>query len=113
MTRYFISFPDGAMDHIPEDDMGQVGRDAHAVMTAAKAAGAWVTGGGILGHDGRVVGTDGSIADIPYAAVGSHLGGFSIVRVGSLDDALGWAGRFAVACRCPQEVRELMDDPEA
>ena len=40
------------------------------------------------------------------------IGGFSIVEVDTLDEALEWAGRFAAACRCAQEVRLVMDDPE-
>src|SRR5262245_48799746 len=31
MTRYLISFPSGAMDHIPEEEMPAVGDAAHAV----------------------------------------------------------------------------------
>ncbi|MFM9137699.1 MAG: hypothetical protein ACKOQZ_06130 [Actinomycetota bacterium] len=40
------------------------------------------------------------------------IGGFSIVDVPTYDDAVEWARRFAAACRCAQEVRLLMDDPE-
>jgi hypothetical protein len=36
----------------------------------------------------------------------------SAVEVDTLDDALDWAGRFAAECRCAQEVRLVMDDPE-
>ena len=32
--------------------------------------------------------------------------------VSTYDDAVEWARRFAAACRCAQEVRLLMDDPE-
>ena len=39
------------------------------------------------------------------------MGGFAIVDVPSREQALEWAAKFAVACRCAQEVRELMDDP--
>ncbi len=52
MTRYLISFDDGAMAFPPED--------------------------------------------LPAVAEAAH-----------------WAGRFAKACRCAQEVRPMMDDPEA
>ena len=32
MTRYLISFPDGAMDYIPEEEMPAVANAAHAVV---------------------------------------------------------------------------------
>jgi hypothetical protein len=39
------------------------------------------------------------------------VGGFAIVDVPSREGALGWAAKFAVACRCAEEVREIMFDP--
>jgi hypothetical protein len=41
------------------------------------------------------------------------VGGFSIIEVPSRRQALAWAARIAGACRCPQEVREIMFDPES
>jgi hypothetical protein len=41
------------------------------------------------------------------------VGGFSIIEVASREEALAWAGRIAEACRCAQEVREIMFDPES
>jgi Transposase len=41
------------------------------------------------------------------------LGGFSIIEVSSRDEALMWAARIAHACRCAQEVREIMFDAES
>jgi hypothetical protein len=35
----------------------------------------------------------------------------SIVDVASREDAMAWAAKIAVACRCAQEVREFMPDP--
>ena len=39
MTRYLISFPDGAMDYIPEEEMPAVANAAHAVVQEALIAG--------------------------------------------------------------------------
>ena len=111
MTRYLISFDDGAMT-FPEEDLPEVDSAAHAVLAAAKAAGVWVTGAGVDGHEASLVDVDGTVTDIPYPGTKKHLGGFAIVDVASHDDALVWAARFAAACRCGQEVRALMDDPE-
>ena len=46
MAKYLISFPTAAMV-VPEGEWEAVGRDAHAVMDEAKAAGVYVFGGGI------------------------------------------------------------------
>ena len=113
MTRYLISFPEGAMT-FPDEDLPVVAEASHAVVRQAKAAGVWVFGGGLLDHEeATTVGTDGTVTDGPYPGTTSYMGGFSILDVASRDDALAWAGRIAVACRCAQEVRELMDDPES
>ncbi len=40
-----------------------------------------------------------------------HLGGFAVVDVPSREEALEWAAKIAVACRCAQEERELLPDP--
>ena len=45
MTRYLISFPSGAMDHIPAEEFPAVGEAAHAVVQEAMDAG--VFGGGL------------------------------------------------------------------
>ncbi|MGB8960846.1 MAG: YciI family protein, partial [Pseudonocardiaceae bacterium] len=39
------------------------------------------------------------------------LGGFAVVDVPSRAEALEWAAKIAVACRCAQEVQELLPDP--
>ena len=111
MTRYLISFDDGAMN-IPAEDLPNVDRAAHEVVERAKSAGVWVTGGGIGGHRVSVVATDGTVTEDPYPESKVHLGGFSIVDVPSREEALQWAARFAAACRCAQDVRELLDDPD-
>jgi hypothetical protein len=46
MTRYLISFDDGAMT-FPEEEMPDVAKAAHEVVQEAKNAGVWVFGGGL------------------------------------------------------------------
>jgi hypothetical protein len=46
MARYLISFP-GMAIAVPDGEWDAVGRDAHAVIDAAKAAGVYVLRGGI------------------------------------------------------------------
>jgi len=110
MTRYLISFDDGAMT-FPEEDLPDVDRAAHAVVQAAQDAGVWVCGGGVKGHEVKVVATDGNVTDGPSRETKKHIGGFAIVDVPSREEALRWAAKIAAACRCAQEVRELIPDP--
>jgi hypothetical protein len=112
MTRYLISFDAGAMDHIPEEEMPDVGKAAHAVVQEAVNAGVWVFGVGLESQTASVVATDGTVTDGPYPETKEVIGGFSVVDVASREEALAWAAKIAVACRCPQEVRELLPDPE-
>jgi len=112
MPRYLISFDDGSMT-FPDEDLPQVSRDSHAVVAEAKAAGVWIFGGGIDGPKVDVVDTDGTVRPNPYPADKPFVGGFSIVEVASREEALGWAAKIAIACRCAQDVREIMDDPES
>ena len=50
MSRYLISFPEGAMT-FPDEDLPDVAAASHAVVREAKAAGVWVFGGGLLDHN--------------------------------------------------------------
>lgn len=111
MTRYLISFDDGAMN-FPPADLPAVGEAAHSVMRDAQAAGVWITGGGLLTQRARIVDPDGAVRLGDFPESKAVIGGFSILEVPNLEAALSWAGRIATACRCPQEVREIMDDPE-
>ncbi|MEU4483043.1 YciI family protein [Micromonospora sp. NPDC023966] len=112
MTRYLISFDAGAMDHIPDQEIPDVGKAAHAVVQEAVNAGVWVFGTGLESQRASVVATDGMVTDGPYPETKEVIGGFVVVDVASREEALAWAAKFAVACRCAQEVRELMPDPE-
>ncbi|MET8907372.1 YciI family protein [Micromonospora sp. NPDC004551] len=112
MTRYLISFNDGAMDHIPAEEVPDVGKAAHAVIQEAVNAGVFVFGTGLERQQASVVATDGMVTDGPYPETKEVIGGFVVVDVASRDEALAWAAKIADACRCAQEVRELLPDPE-
>ena len=112
MARYLISFDDGAMDDIPEEEGPAVAEAAHAVIRDAQDAGVWVFAGGVYPHDEvsvRVVGPDGTITD--GAKSKAYIAGVTIIDVPSREEALQWAAKIAAACRCAQEVREFMTDP--
>ena len=110
MTQYLISFDDGWMV-FPEEELPDVAEAAQKVVQEARAAGVWVFGGGLESQRASVVATDGTITDGPYPETKEVLGGFAVVDVPSRVEALEWAAKIAVACRCSQEVRELLPDP--
>jgi hypothetical protein len=113
MPRYLISFDDGSMDHIPEEDWPAVGEAAHAVVRDAKDAGVWIFGGGVLRQQATIVATDGTVSVGPVPETKAVVGGFSIIEAPSREEALAWAARIAASCRCAQAVREIMLDPES
>ena len=104
MPRYLISFDAHAMDHIPAEDFPAVTDASLAVVREARDAGVWVFGGGLENQKASVAATDGTVTDGPYPEA---IGGMSIVDVPSRKEALKWAAKIAVACRCAQEVREF------
>jgi|SRR5271154_193952 len=52
--------------------------------------------------DGKVVTTDG-----PYLETKEHIGGFWVLEVANMDEALAWGRKAVVACRTPVEVRQF------
>ena len=113
MAKYLISFPSAAMV-VPDDAWEAVGRDAHAVIDAAKAAGVYVFAGGI---DERVppvlVAADGAVDEGGYPWAPPIDGGFTVLELPSREDAVAWAARIAKACRCDQELRVFQFDPQS
>jgi hypothetical protein len=113
MSKYLISFPSAAMS-VPADELDAVGRDAHAVIDAAKAAGVYVFGGGIdEGVPPVLVSADGSVAEGGYPWAPRLDGGFTVLELPSREEAVAWAARIAKACRCDQELRVFGFDPQS
>ena len=50
--------------------------------------------------NGEILVTDG-----PYLETKEHIGGFWILNVADMNEALSWGRKAAVACRAPVEVR--------
>ena len=112
MTRYLISFPSPAMNHIPAEEWPAVGDAARAVVQEAMDAGVWVFGGGLAEDvDPVMVAGDGKVTTGTYPQTREFDGGFAVLDAPSREAALEWAAKIAAACRCAQEVREFMPDP--
>ena len=79
------------------------------MVQGAVNAGVYVSAGLMEDQPASIIATDGAVTDGPYPEA---IGGFTLVDVPSREEALAWAVRIAVACRCAQEVRELLPDSE-
>jgi hypothetical protein len=113
MAKYLISFPGPAMD-VPHEDLAAVGDAARAVIREAKAAGAYVFGGGINEDVAPVmVAADGTVTNGTYPQTKELDGGFCVLELPSREAAVEWAAKLAKACRCSQELREFQYDPES
>ena len=85
MAKYLISFPSAAMV-VPDGEWEAVGRDAHAVIDEAKAAGVYVFGGGIdedvppvlVSADGTVV--EGGYRGHPHSMAASPCSNYPHAR---------------------------------
>ena len=111
MAKYLISFPSAAMV-VPQGEWDTVGRDAHAVIDEAKAAGVYVFGGGIDEEvPPALVSAEGTVTQGGYPWAPQLDGGFTILELPSREDAVKWAARIAKACRCSQELRVFQFDP--
>ena len=101
MARYLISFPSGAMDDIPAEEVPAVGEAADAVVQEAMDAGVLVFGGGLAEDvDPVMVAGDGTITAGTYPQTKEFDGGFTVIDVTSREAALKWAAKIAAACRC-------------
>ena len=111
MTEYLVSFNyEWVPDHT-DAELAQKSRAVRALVAEMKAAGVLIFTGG-LDDDAPVFSVDASsgtplFIDGPFAETKEHLGGFAIVDVADERAAKSWAGKIAVACGWPQEVRRF------
>lgn len=112
MTEYLIAFnAEWVPDHTPEELTRKVAA-GQALVEEMKEAGVFVFSGG-LDDTSAVFAVDAAsgtplFTDGPYAESKEHLGGFAVVDVPDEEAARFWAGRVAVACGWPQEVRRFL-----
>jgi hypothetical protein len=109
MPEYLIFFNDEWVTETTDAGWQQRSRDVRAVIDEMKAAGVYIFTGG-LDNDAQVfhvVPSEGGplFTDGPFAETKEVIGGFAAVDVPDEAAARYWAGRIAVACDWPQEVR--------
>jgi hypothetical protein len=114
MKQYLLGLyqPDGTPP-APEI-LGPIMRDLDRLHEEMVDAGVWVFTGRLHLADSSTVvrrqGEDMLVTDGPFTEGKEHLGGFVVIKVPDLDDALDWARRMCEASRLPIEVRPLQDD---
>ena len=109
MTHYLVAIhhPD---DFEPFSESQETRDDISALNREMVAAGIRVFVGGLTPvseaksvrarPDGKLRVTDG-----PYVESKEHIGGFWVLDCASMDEALDWGRKAAIACRAPVEVR--------
>lgn len=110
MTQYLVAIhhPDDYDPFAAEDEATH--RDIDVLNDEMVAAGVRLFVGGLrpvrearalkAQADGEILVTDG-----PYLETKEHIGGFWVLEVKDLQEALEWGRKAAIACRAPVEVR--------
>lgn len=111
MAEYLIAFNDVWVPDLTEEDFRRATKDVRALREEMSAAGVLIFTGGLddAAPVFNVDSTSGTplFTDGPYVESKEHLGGFAVVDVPDEAAARLWAGRIAVACGWPQEVRRF------
>ena len=112
MAEYLIYFNQQWVGEHTEEWFRGRGPLAMAVVEEMKAAGVYVFAGGLEEDPDAAFSADATSGTLqfrsgPYAATPQFLGGFTVVDVPDDEAARMWAGKLAVACGWPQEVRRF------
>ncbi len=111
MPEYLIAFNDEWVPDHTDEELRAKSVAVRALVTEMKAAGVLIFTGG-LDDAAPVFSVDASsgtplFTDGPFVESKEHLGGFAVVDVPDEAAARLWAGKIAVACDWPQEVRRF------
>lgn len=111
MAEYLIAFNEEWVPDHTVEELHEKSKAVRALVAEMKAAGVFVFTGG-LDDAAPVFSVDASsgtplITDGPFAETKEHLGGFAVVDVADEQEARLWAGKIALACGWPQEVRRF------
>ena len=118
MAQYLLSVHSAESDHewdFSDPDLQRQFAQVDAFNKDITDRGIWVFGDGleaastatvVRAHEGDVVMTDG-----PYLETKEHIGGFWVIDVPDLDEALKVATAASKACEGPVEVRPFQTPP--
>jgi hypothetical protein len=111
VTQYVIAFNSDWVGNPTEAESRDAWTRVQALRAEMKQAGVLVFTGGV-DDDAPVFSVDATsgtpvFSDGPYVETKERLGGLAIVDVPDDETARFWAGKVAVACGWPQEVRVI------
>lgn len=109
MSEYLIFFNDEWVTEATDEGWQQRAHDARAVVEEMRSGGVLIFAGGLDNHGpvfhAEPAGGGAIVSDGPYTETKEVIGGFTAIDVPDEAAARYWAGRIAVACDWPQEVR--------
>jgi hypothetical protein len=116
MAQYLIYFNQQWVGDHTEEWFRSRGPLAMAVVEEIKAAGEYVFAGGLDEDVDTAFSADATsgtllFTDGPFVETKEYLGGLTVVDVADEATARMWAGKIAVACGWPQEVRRFGSMP--
>ncbi len=116
MAQYLIYFNQQWVGDHTEEWFRSRGPLAMAVVDEIKAAGDYVFAGGLDEDVDTAFSADATsgtllFTDGPFVETKEYLGGLTVVDVADEATARMWAGKIAVACGWPQEVRRFGSMP--
>ena len=111
MTEYLIAFNNEWVPDLTDEELREASKAVSALRTEMKSAGVLIFTGG-LDDAAPVFSADASsgtplFTDGPFAETKEQLGGLAVVDVADEEAARLWAGKIAVVCGWPQEVRRF------
>jgi len=112
MPQYLIFFNQQWVGDHTEEWFNSRGPLARAVVAEMRGEGVLVFAGGLVEELDEAFSADATSGDLSispgsYRSTDEYLGGMTIVDVVDDEAASMWAGKVAVACGWPQEVRRF------
>ncbi|HEX5405269.1 MAG TPA: YciI family protein [Pseudonocardiaceae bacterium] len=116
MTEYLIAFNNDWVPDHTEEELNEKSRALRPLVAEMREAGVLIVTGG-LDDTSPVFSIDPSsgtpvFTDGPFVETKEHIGGFAVVDVPDEAALRHWAGKIAVACGWPQEVRRFYTSRE-
>lgn len=112
MPHYIIYFNQQWVGDHPKEWFQSRGPLARAAVTEMKEAGVLVFAAGVeedlsKAFSASNISGELQFSEVRYSNATEDLGGFTVVDVSEQEAAKFWAGKLAIACSWPQEVRPL------
>ena len=111
--QYLLSVYQPDTDPPPPEQLGPIMAKVGKWRAELEAAGAWVFTGALQPASTatvlRISGGEVVMTDGPFTEGKEHLGGFTVIAVADLDEALDWARQFAEITGLPLEIRPVYD----